>query len=215
VRENGLALKADLFEGQKTGLFLDQRDNRALVERYARGRRVLNLFSYSGGFSLYAVRAGATHVTSVDLAAPATSDAKSNFRRNGFDPEAHDFVTADVFEYLERCRNGGRRFDFVICDPPSFGHQKAQHDKAMAAYTRLFSAALKVTEPDALFAASSCTARVTATDLGKAVAQGAKKARREVRIIADTAHAPDHPIAVGHPEGRYLKFLLGRVSARV
>jgi 23S rRNA (cytosine1962-C5)-methyltransferase len=214
VRENGLALKADLYHGQKTGLFLDQRDNRALVERYARGRRVLNLFAYSGGFSLYAARGGAKRVTSVDLAGPALRDAEENFRKNGFDPGSHAFVTADVFEYLERQRLGQERFDFVICDPPSFGSQKAQLDKALAAYTRLFAAAMKVTEPGALFAASSCTARVTAPELARALAQSARKARRQVQLIADTAHAPDHPIAVGHPEGRYLKFLLGVASAR-
>lgn len=214
VKENGLALKADLHHGQKTGLFLDQRDNRALVERYARGRRVLNLFAYSGGFSLYAARGGATRVTSVDLAGPALRDAEENFRKNGFEPSNHEFVTADVFEYLERIRLGKERFDFVICDPPSFGSQKAQLDKALAAYTRLFAAALKVTETGALFAASSCTARVTASELARALAQSARKARRQVRLVADTAHAPDHPIAVGHPEGRYLKFLLGVASPR-
>ena len=215
VRENGLHLAADLYQGQKTGLFLDQRDNRALVERFARGRQVLNLFAYSGGFSLYAARGGASATTSVDIAAPALDDAKENFRKNDFDPSAHDFVAADVFDYLERCRVGKRRFDFVICDPPSFGSQKAQLDKALAAYTRLFAAALKVTAPGALFAASSCTARVSAGELTRALAQAARKARRQVRVFADTGHAPDHPIAAGHPEGRYLKFLLGVATPRV
>lgn len=215
VRENGLQLRADLYHGQKTGLFLDQRENRALVERFAERRSVLNLFAYSGGFSLYAVRGGASHVTSVDSAEPALRDARANFERNGFDPAAHEFVGADVFEYLEQCRSNKRTFDFVICDPPNFGSQKAQLDKALAAYTRLFSAALKVTSKDGLFAASSCTARVSADQLGRALAQGARKARRQLRLIADTGHAPDHPIAVGHPEGRYLKFLLGRVTPRV
>lgn len=214
VTENGLSLHADLHHGQKTGLFLDQRDNRSFVERHSKGRRVLNLFSYSGAFSLYAVRGGADHVTSVDSARPAVNDARRNFSLNGFEPDAHDFVVADVFSFLEEARANKRSFDFVICDPPSFGSQKTQHDKALQSYSRLFGAALKVTSPSALFVASSCTARVTAADLARCVARGAQKARREVQLFADLGHAPDHPIVAGHLEGRYLKFLAGRVEPR-
>jgi 23S rRNA (cytosine1962-C5)-methyltransferase len=214
VKENGLLLRANLFTGQKTGLFLDQRDNRSLIERVSRGRRVLNLCSYTGAFSLYALRGGASEVVSVDSSGPAMSDAQENFRLNGFALEPHGFEVRDVFEYLEDCRLSRRRFDLVICDPPSFGSQQAHTERAINAYTRLFAAGLKVVAPGGLFAASSCTARVTPKDLTYALAQAAKKARQQVQIIADNGHAPDHPICAGHAEGRYLKFLLGRVTPR-
>ncbi|HEY2367352.1 MAG TPA: class I SAM-dependent rRNA methyltransferase, partial [Polyangiaceae bacterium] len=126
VEENRVRFRANLFEGQKTGLFLDQRDNRQFVRSRSAGRRVLNLFGYTGGFSVYAALGGAAAVTTVDSAEGAVRDAEENFRLNGLDPDAHDFVVADVFEYLRMAAEGNERFDLVVCDPPSFARNRTQ-----------------------------------------------------------------------------------------
>jgi 23S rRNA (cytosine1962-C5)-methyltransferase len=215
VLEHGLRLVANVFDGQKTGLFLDHRENRHSLESWARGRRVLNLFSYTGAFSLYAARGGAARIVSVDYAPEAARDAAENFRLNGFATEAHEFVVADVFEYLEKARVRGETFDLIICDPPSFGRNQEQLKKSLAAYTRVNAAGLKVTAPEALYAAASCTSRVSPVLFTQCVAESARRALRRYQIILETGHALDHPVNAGHAEGRYLKFLLGRVSPRV
>ena len=124
VEENGLELLANLYNGQKTGLFLDHRDNRRTLERFTAGKRVLNLFSYTGAFSLYAARGGATQITSVDIVPAATADARRNFARNGFDPDAHTFLTADVFRLLSDYAEQGEQFGLVVLDPPLSGPQQ-------------------------------------------------------------------------------------------
>jgi 23S rRNA (cytosine1962-C5)-methyltransferase len=215
VREHGLLFRANLFVGQKTGLFLDQRENRQRLAQRCAGLNVLNLFSYSGGFSVHAACAGATSVVSVDIAKGAGVDAAENFRLNGLDPDRHEFVAADVFQFLEQARLKKRRFDLVICDPPSFARNHAQLQKALAAYTRVNAAGMKVTEPGGLYAASSCTARVTPSDFIESLALSARKAQSRYQVIEENGHAADHPVLVSHPEGRYLKFVLGRLSPRV
>ena len=147
VQENGLKLLANLYDGQKTGLFLDHRDNRRTLSRFTAGKRVLNLFSYTGAFSLYALRGGATHVTSVDIAPAATEDAKRNFALNGFDPDAHTFLSTDVFALLSECVARKEKFDVVVLDPPSLARNKKSRFAALRAYTKLniAGAALRVT----------------------------------------------------------------------
>lgn len=211
VEEYGLRFRANLREGQKTGLFLDQRENRHTVEQLSAGRRVLNLFGYTGGFSVYAARGGATHVTTVDVAEAAVGDASENFRINGFDADAHDFVVADVFDHLRDAAARGERWDLVVCDPPSFARSRAHRDRALKAYVRLHAAALAVTEPGGLYVASSCTTQVGIEAFRETLAQAARKARSSLQIVHDAAHAPDHPILAGHPEGRYLKFVVARL----
>jgi 23S rRNA (cytosine1962-C5)-methyltransferase len=215
VSEHGLRLVANLFDGQKTGLFLDHRENRHSMEVWARGKSVLNLFSYTGAFSLYAARGGARRIVSVDYAPEAARDASENFRLNGFAVEPHEFVVADVFEYLEGARLRGERFDIVICDPPSFGRNQLQLKKAMAAYTRVNAAGIKVTSDGGLYAAASCTSRVSPSLFTQCVAEAARRAQRRFQVIAEAGQPMDHPVQAGHAEGRYLKFLLGRVTARV
>jgi len=210
IEENGLRFRANLYEGQKTGLFLDQRDNRSTVERLSRGRRVLNLFGYTGAFSVYAARGGATQVTTVDVAEGAVAAARDNFALNGFDPDAHDFAVRDVFDYLHEVAMRREQFDVVVCDPPSFARSRAHRDRALKAYTRLHAAALAVTAPGGLYAASSCTTQVGPDAFRGTLADGARKARRVLQIIHDAGHAPDHPVLSGHPEGRYLKFVVAR-----
>jgi 23S rRNA (cytosine1962-C5)-methyltransferase len=215
IEENGLRFRANLYEGQKTGLFLDQRDNRSKMESFSDGRRVLNLFGYTGAFSVYAARGGATSVTTVDIAEGAIAAARENFGLNGFDADAHDFVVADVFEYLRGAAERRERFDVVISDPPSFARSRAHRDRALKAYIRLHAAALAVTAPSGLYAASSCTTQVGPDAFRGTLADGARKARYSLQIVHDAGHAPDHPVLAGHPEGRYLKFMVARALPSV
>ncbi|HEX7670000.1 MAG TPA: class I SAM-dependent rRNA methyltransferase [Polyangiaceae bacterium] len=214
VEEHGLRFVANLHEGQKTGLFLDQRENRRYIESIAGGKRVLNLFGYTGGFSLYAARGGATETVTVDVATGALESARENFRLNGFSADAQEFAAVDAFEYLRAARDGKERFGIVICDPPSFARSRAHRDRAIDAYVRLHAAALAVTEPGGLYAASSCTTQVGIEAFHSALAAAARKASVTFQIVHDVGHAADHPILAGHPEGRYLKFVVGRVTPR-
>jgi 23S rRNA (cytosine1962-C5)-methyltransferase len=213
IEEHGLRFYANLYEGQKTGLFLDHRENRRFLEGFASGKRVLNLFSYSGAFSLYAGRGGAAEITSVDIAPGAAADARENFRLNGLDPDAHEFVVADVFDFLESLRTSKRRFDLVICDPPSFARSKEQLPQALKAYARLNAMGMRVTEGGGLYAAASCTSQVSPDAFREVLADAARQAGRRFQIIHDVGHPLDHPIMAQHREGRYLKFVLGRVES--
>ena len=210
IAEHGVRMQVDLFLGQKTGLFLDHRENRRFMGELCAGKRVLNLFSYTGAFSLYAARAGATSVTSVDMSQPAARAARANFELNGLDPDQHEFLSEDVFEFLERTRQAGKTYDTVICDPPSFANSREQLKNALRAYVRVNSAGLRVLETSGLYAAASCTAQVSIEAFRGALAEAAVNAKRRFQIVHDAAHAPDHPIFAGHPEGRYLKFIVGR-----
>lgn len=211
VQENGLRLLANLFEGQKTGLFLDHRDNRQTVERFSAGKRVLNLFSYTGAFSLYAVRGGASEVTSVDIAPAATEDAKRNFVLNGLEPEAHTFLSADVFSLLGEYAAHGNRFDLVVLDPPSLAHNKKNRFAALRAYTRLNAQALRCTVPGGLLATASCTAQVSPEAFRALLGEAAAAAGVRLQIVHEAGHAADHPVPANFPEGRYLKFVIARV----
>ena len=173
-------------------------------------KRVLNLFSYTGAFSLYAARAGATSVTSVDVSQPAARAARANFELNGLDPEQHEFLSEDVFEFLERMRQAGTTYDVVICDPPSFANSREQLKNALRAYVSVNSAGLRVLEPSGTYAAASCTAQVSVDAFRSMLAEAAVNAKRRLQIFHDAAHAADHPVFVGHPEGRYLKFVVAR-----
>lgn len=197
VREHGMKLLVRPYVGQKTGLFLDQREHRRLIRGWAAGRTVLNLFSYNGGFSVAAALGGATRVVSVDIAAPALDDARENFRLNGLDPGAHGFEAVDAFRYA------GRPADLVVCDPPSLTHGKDQDNAARTAYRDLHRhVAGLCTE---LLATSSCTARLSLERWEETVRDGLKAGWS---CLHRSAEPPDHPVALAHPEGRYLKFLL-------
>jgi len=211
VLEYGLTIRANLYEGQKTGLFLDHRENRRYIEGISADKRVLNLFAYSGAFSLYAARGGASHVTSVDIAPNAAEDARANFTLNGFDPAAHEFVVADVFDYLEQCRIRKRKFDMVISDPPSFAHSKTQLPQALKAYTRLNAMGLRTVLDGGLYAAASCTSQVSPEAFRELLADSARQAGVRFQILHDIGQPLDHPVMAAHKEGRYLKFVVGRV----
>lgn len=211
--EHGLRFEVDFAAGQKTGLFLDHRDNRAYLRGLSAGKTVLNLFAYTGAFSVACLAGGASHVTSVDIAAPAIEAATRNVAHNALAPERHTGVAQDVFEFLEAARQGGRRFDLVIADPPSFASSRAELFGALRAYKKLHAAALSVLTPGGLYAAASCTSQVSPDAFRQTVAEGALRAERRLTVLHEAAHAPDHPYAVGHLEGRYLKFVLCRALA--
>ena len=213
VRENGVLFGVDLAHGQKGGLFLDQRENRAEVGRRARGLRVLNLFGYTGGFSLYAALGGAARTDTVDVARPAIAAARRNFERNRLpvDAKSAGFHAVDVFEFLDAARQRGERFDLVISDPPAFAKNRAGLPKALAAYRRLHALAAAVVEPGGLFCAASCSSQVNRTEFLANVEAGTKAARRRFLLEAVLGAGFDHPVLPAFPEGEYLKFAVGHV----
>ncbi len=200
-RENGILFEAAVLRGQKTGFFLDQRDNRARVESLAAGREVLNLFSFSGGFSLCAARGGATRVVDVDISAHALEGARRNFSLN---PElagvVHEQVQADVFQWLAQA---DAMFDLVVCDPPSLAKRERDRDGAIAAYRRLNAAALRRVRAGGLLVSASCSAHVGADEFFGAVRGEAGRSGRSFRELWTSGHAPDHPATF--PEANYLK----------
>jgi 23S rRNA (cytosine1962-C5)-methyltransferase len=205
VRENGIAMVVDLLRGQKTGAFLDQRDNRRRVRDLARGRRVLNLFSYAGGFSTAAALGGAEHVTSVDLAQAAHATAQASMRANGIDPSAHAFVTADAFTFLAAAQQKGQRWDLIVSDPPSFAPSEKSRPRALTAYRRLHGACAGVLAQRGIFCASSCSSHVSAEDFVTTL-DDAATGRLDLSLVALHSNPWDHPTLPGWPEGRYLKF---------
>ncbi|SRR5690606_11245876 len=208
--ENGLRFEADVLKGQKTGFFLDQRENRRLVEDHARGKQVLNAFSFSGGFSLYAARGGAISVLDLDISAHALASAQRNFSLNRDHPRLaaclHETVQADAFAWLEQARADS--FDLVIVDPPSLAKRESERQSAVQAYTKLNAAALRLLRPGGLLVAASCSAHVSEAEFYGAVRQAGQKARVRVEELAARGHAPDHPARF--PEARYLKCLFLR-----
>jgi 23S rRNA (cytosine1962-C5)-methyltransferase len=214
IEEHGYRFFADLEQGQKTGLFLDQRENRRFIQNTTANRTVLNLFSYTGGFSLYAAGGGARRVTSVDIAKGAMLRAEDNFRLNQMDPKDHEFVVADCFDHLRRLEQEGRRFDLVISDPPSLARNRHQVHAATRAYLRLSALGLGRVEPGGLYAGASCTAQIAPEVFREILGEAAGRAGRRLQIIHEAGHAPDHPTLAGHKEGRYLKFVVGRVLER-
>ncbi|MGB1014394.1 MAG: class I SAM-dependent rRNA methyltransferase, partial [Nannocystaceae bacterium] len=209
VREYGMALTASLQRGQKTGLFLDQRENRALVRSLSHGRSVLNLFSYNGGFSIAAAKGGATRVISVDTAAAALADARAIFAANGFDPEDHGFEAQSVFTFLAEC---SQRFDLVVCDPPSFVSRRTGLERGLAAYTKLHRAAIRAVRPQGLLAAASCSSQVDMQAFVGTLREAASREQKTLRVLERRGTPADHPTPLRFPEGRYLKLVLAVVD---
>ncbi|HVY40303.1 MAG TPA: class I SAM-dependent rRNA methyltransferase [Polyangia bacterium] len=208
VRENGLRFGADLRHGQKGGLFLDQRDNRALVRTMAPGRRVLNLFGYTGGFSIYAAAGGAAETTTVDVAAPAIEAARRNFARNGLPVETARFAAEDAFAFLARAEKDGEQWDVVISDPPSFASSRAALAAGLSAYRRLHRACAAVTAPGGVLCAASCSSHVDRKTFAATIVEGARQAARRADIREMRGAGFDHPTVTNFPEGDYLKFAI-------
>lgn len=208
-QENGLFFEADVVHGQKTGFFLDQRDNRIRVQEMVAGKEALNVFAYTGGFSLYAARGGATAVTSLDLSKPALDAAVRNFHLNQENKAVrscnHELMQGDAFSLLQKLASQGRFFDLVILDPPSFANRKNQIAQGLEAYQRLNVLGLQVLRPNGILVSASCSSRITAKAFFKTVHESAAQSDRALVEIERTYHAIDHPITFS--EGGYLKCL--------
>ncbi len=203
--ENGLKFHVDWLKGQKTGFFVDQRENRSLLEKYANGRRVLNMFCYTGGFSFYAMRGGAELVHSVDSSAKAIELTKANVGLNFPDDPRHEAYCDDAFKYLD---GTGQRYDLIVLDPPAFAKHRAALKNALKGYTRLNAKALEKIQPGGILFTFSCSQVVTKDNFRNAVFTAATLAGRSVRILHQLHQPADHPVNIYHPEGEYLKGLV-------
>ncbi len=210
VLENGHKFIVNWTEGQKTGFFLDQRENRALVERYSAGRRVLNLFCYTGGFSVYALAGGALHVDSVDSSARAMELVEKNVELNGFttgsESAQHFGLCCDAIDYVKNIPEG--KYDLIIVDPPAFAKHRGAINNALRAYQRLNAAAISKVAPGGLVFTYSCSQVVDKEAFALAVFSAAAQAGRSVRILDRLNQPADHAVNIYHPEGEYLKGLL-------
>lgn len=211
VVENGVRFEVDLAHGQKGGLFIDQRENRIRVAGRARGKSVLNLFGYTGGFAVHAAVGGARRTDTVDVAAPAIAAARRNFELNGLPLDRAGFHAVDAFEFLAAAIERGDRWDIVISDPPSFAPKKEAVPAARAAYTRLHRLAAAVTAPGGLLCAASCSSHFGREAFLASVVAGARQAGRRWVLEGMYGAAFDHPVLEAFPEGDYLKFAMGRV----
>ena len=204
--ENGLRFHADWLKGQKTGFFVDQRDNRALLERYASGRRVLNMFCYTGGFSFYAMRGGARVVHSVDSSAKAIALTKANVELNFPGDSRHEAFAEDAFKYLDNMSSAD--YDLIILDPPAFAKHRSALRNALRGYQRLNAKAFEKIAPGGILFTFSCSQAVTKEQFRLAVFSAAAQTGRRVRILHQLTQPADHPINIYHPEGEYLKGLV-------
>lgn len=207
-KENGLEFRIDWLRGQKTGFFIDQRENRTLVERYASGKEVLNMFCYTGGFSLYALRGGAKHVDSVDVSQKAIDLVNANVAHNFPKATNHTSVCADAFEYLSAQKTAGRTYDLIILDPPAFAKHRDAVKNALRGYQRINAKAIEMIRPGGVLFTFSCSQAVDKEAFRLAVFSAAASVGRKVRILHQLHQPQDHPINIYHPEGEYLKGLV-------
>ena len=203
VHEGGIGFDVDIAGGQKTGFFLDQRENRAMVRRYADGKSILNCFAYTGGFSLYAMAGGATHVTSIDASAPAMTILENNVLRQGT-TERHAGLRDDVLKFLTRSEE---MFDLIVVDPPAFAKSLAKRHNAVQAYKRLNALAMKRIKPGGMLFTFSCSQVVDKPLFHNTIVAAAIESGRMARVMHDLGQGPDHPVSIHHPEGHYLKGL--------
>ena len=208
VREHGMKIAVDVRGGQKTGYFLDQRENRFALRRFARGRaRAANCFSYSGGFTVSALLGGAREVISVDRDEAALRLARRNLELNGFDPARHGFVAGDVLEFL---RAAEKPFDLMVLDPPAFAKSQKAVPAALDGYASLHRAALGALAPGGILATASCSARVSPEEFVGAIREAAAKTHAQLQLLEERRQPPDHPALLAFPEGKYLKFFVFR-----
>jgi len=207
IVENGMRLVADVLHGQKTGLFLDQRDNRLRVRGLSGGRRVLNAFAYTGGFAIAAALGGARHVVSVDTSRLALGLGEAAWPDNGLDPAVAEWIEGDVFDYL---RAGRERFDLIVLDPPPFVRRRRDLSSGLRGYKDVNLQALRRLAPGGWLLTCSCSQHLDRAGFRQVVAAAAADAGRPAQVVAEFGHPADHPTALGHPEGEYLKALLLR-----
>ena len=210
ISEHGILYEVDVVGGQKTGMFLDQKDNRSAVRRYLKDRRVLDCFSNSGGFALNAAAGGARGVSAVDASAESVELARRNFDRNGL--KADHLVCADVFEHLALLRDASERFGGIILDPPAFTKNKRSVVTALKAYRKLNMLALRVLEPNGILVTASCSHHITRDDFLTMVAESAHRTGRTIRFLEIRGAAADHPVLPAMPETEYLKLAICSVA---
>lgn len=208
IMEDGRKYLVNIRSGHKTGFYLDQRDNRSLVESCSRDRDTLDCFSYTGGFAVAALTGGAKKVTLLDSSGPALVQAGLNIGLNGIDTGRYDILEADVFQTLRRFRNENRRFDLIVLDPPKFIESRNQVDKGARAYKDINMIAIQLLNPGGLLFTFSCSGHMEDLLFQKIVADAALDAGRDLKILRWLAQAPDHPVISGFPEGKYLKGLM-------
>lgn len=208
--ENGLQFNIDWLKGQKTGFFVDQRENRSLLEKFARGRRVLNMFCYTGGFSVYAMRGGAVSVNSVDSSAKAVALTDANIALNFPDDPRHRSYTEDAFKFLNDMEKD--KYDLIILDPPAFAKHRGAIKNGLIGYRRLNTRAFEKIKPGGILFTFSCSQAITREMFRLAVFSASVKAGRRVRILHQLSQPADHPVDIAHPEGEYLKGLVLEVE---
>lgn len=213
IREHNLRFLVDLLEGHKTGLYLDQRENRALVgqPRFAAGKELLNVFAYTGGFAVHAAAAGAGPITNVDSSIAVLEQAERNMALNGYERTGDEYLAGDAFEVLRHYRDSGRQFDLIVLDPPKFAHSQRDVQPACRGYKDLNWLAFRLLRPGGLLATFSCSGLVDADLFQKVVFGAAVDAGRDAQILFRLGQSPDHPILLTFPESAYLKGLLLRV----
>ena len=208
-RENELQLAVDLKGGQKTGGYLDQRCNHAVAANYLRGRDVLDVCCYTGGFGLVAAKQGATSVLGIDSSAVAIAAASEAAKTNGL--EQMEFLVGDCFDELKKLGQAGRRFGGVVLDPPRFAGSRHQLDAAMRAYGRLNTMALELLPPGGVLVTCSCSGRVSRAEFLNMLLESARRRRRDLIVLESRGPAPDHPVAISCPETDYLKCVIAQV----
>lgn len=213
VLENGNKFIVYPGKGQKTGLFLDQRENRKRLQKYVQGKTVLNMFSYSGGFSIYALKAGAKSVTNVDSSDFAIEQAKKNYELNGLEVRDEDFIVEDAFKYLEKAKEEGLKYDVVILDPPAFVKHKDAIRRALAGYRRLNYLGMKLVADGGILATFSCSGHISNEDLRTIVWQSSFDALTNIQILENPLNQPDHPLNINLTEGEYLKGIFCKVKS--
>ena len=211
VKENGITYHINIAEGQKSGFYCDQRDNRLLLAAYAKGKSVLDCFSYSGGFSLNAMQNGAREVTSVDSSVLAIETLKQNIELNKFVKHKHTAIQSDVNKQLRAFKEEGKKFDIVVLDPPKYAPSRSALDRAARAYKDLNRLGMLLLEPGGLLATFSCSGAVDIETFKQIIAWAALDAGKEVQIVKQFSQPEDHPVRISFPEGEYLKGLLLRV----
>lgn len=204
--ENGLKFHVDWLKGQKTGFFVDQRDNRSMLEKFSRGRKVLNMFCYTGGFSVYALRGGAASVTSVDSSAKAITLTDANVALNFPDGAAHTSHAVDAFRFLAEMEQGA--YDLIVLDPPAFAKHRGAIRNALRGYQKLNAAAIEKIAPGGILFTFSCSQAISREQFRLAVFSACAQTRRRVRILHQLTQPADHPVNIYHPEGEYLKGLI-------
>lgn len=206
--ENGLQFNVDWLRGQKTGFFIDQRENRALLERYSKGKSVLNMFCYTGGFSVYAMRGGANLVHSVDSSAKAMEITDKNIALNFGNDSRHTSYAEDAFKFLNGIQDSGVKYDLIVLDPPAFAKHREALRNALKGYKRLNAKAFEQIKPGGILFTFSCSQVVSREQFRLAVFSAAAESGRNVRILHQVTQPADHPVNIYHPEGEYLKGLV-------